>query len=64
MGQERLPHLALLSIENKLARPVDYTSIINDFAKKEGKKGEAALIAYLWSFTVSVQLHDYLYRIV
>ena len=32
MGLERQSYLAILSIENKLARSVDYTSVIHDFA--------------------------------
>ena len=40
MGQERLSHLALLSIENKLARSVDYTSVISDFARKKARKAK------------------------
>ena len=38
MGQERLSHLSLLSIENSLARRLDYSSVINDFAMKKARK--------------------------
>ncbi|XP_066944546.1 uncharacterized protein [Macrobrachium rosenbergii] len=38
MGQEHFSYLALLSIENTLARSVDYSSLINDFAKKNARK--------------------------
>ena len=38
MGQERLSDLAMLSIEAKIARCVDFQDIINDFAKKKARK--------------------------
>ena len=38
MGQERLSDLAMLSIEAKIARCVDFQDIINDFATKKARK--------------------------
>ena len=38
MGQERLNDLAMLSIEAKIARCVDFQDIINDFATKKARK--------------------------
>ena len=38
MGQQRLVNLALLSIENRLARMLNYDDIIKDFAQKKARK--------------------------
>lgn len=38
MGQNRLSSLALISIENEVARSLDLTEIINVFATKKGRK--------------------------
>ena len=38
MGQQRLVNLALLSIENRLARILNYNDIIKDFAQKKARK--------------------------
>lgn len=52
MGQERLSHFALLSMENSLARHLNYSSIINDFGLKKGKEGEieteVSVVAVVW----------------
>ncbi|KAL4119494.1 hypothetical protein QTP88_012301 [Uroleucon formosanum] len=36
--QARLNHLSILSIENKIARQINYEDIINDFAAKKARK--------------------------
>ena len=38
MSQDRLNGLAILSIENDLARGIDYDDIIRDFATKKAKR--------------------------
>lgn len=37
-GQTRLNHLAMLAIENQLAKTVDFSDVINDFSKKKARK--------------------------
>jgi len=36
--QARLNHLSIISIENKIARQINYEDIINDFAAKKARK--------------------------
>jgi len=36
--QSRLNNLSILSIENKIARQINYEDIINDFAAKKARK--------------------------
>lgn len=38
MGQERLTNLAILSIENEIAKKIDYNSIIDDFASAKARR--------------------------
>ena len=40
MGQERLASLALLSIENRLLRTIDFTDVIADFAEQKCRRKE------------------------
>lgn len=37
-GQTRLNHLAMLAIENELAKTVDFSDVINDFSEKKARK--------------------------
>ena len=39
MMQDRLNDLAVLSIESKLTRKIDFTDIIDMFAMKKARKG-------------------------
>lgn len=38
MGQERLNDLAIISIENDVANPIDYDDVIEDFATAKARK--------------------------
>jgi hypothetical protein len=38
MGQERLSNLAILSIENEMAKNVNFYDIIDDFAAVKARK--------------------------
>ena len=39
MGQSRLNELGILSIENDVARRIDFTDVISSFANEKSRKG-------------------------
>lgn len=38
MGQDRLSNLAIISIENELAKGIDYDDVITDFVNLKARK--------------------------